>query len=104
MVPFIFFAIGWSIIANRKLELSEQDTDSLISTKSCPSAKHTTTNLNSHFPSSNSSPIDDDDRFFTQVAKELINKQIDDGLWAKAFALQDGDANKTKAQYIQIEG
>lgn len=30
MVPFIFFAIGWSIIANRKYELSKQNSDSLM--------------------------------------------------------------------------
>lgn len=102
MVPFIFFVIGWSIIANRKYELSEQDSDSIIPPKIYPSAKYTTTNPNSHSSSSNSVAIDDDDRFFTQVAKELVNKQIDDGLWAKAFALQDGDEKKTKAQYIKL--
>ncbi len=44
----------------------------------------------------------DEDQYFSQVAKEMVSGQRDEGLWAKAYALQDGDDKKTKAHYIRL--
>ena len=44
----------------------------------------------------------DDDALFTQVAKEIVREEIDEGLWAKAFALENGDERKTKAHYMRL--
>lgn len=44
----------------------------------------------------------DDDELFAQVAKEMVRKDIDEGLWAKAFALENGDEHKAKAHYIRL--
>ncbi len=46
--------------------------------------------------------VDDDDRFFAVVAKELSVGRKDVALWTKAFAFADGDENKTKALYIRL--
>lgn len=46
--------------------------------------------------------VDDDDRFFAVVAKELSLGRKDDALWIKAFALESGDGDKTKAHYIRL--
>ncbi len=46
--------------------------------------------------------IDDDDRFFAVVAKELSVGRKEVALWTKAFAFSDGDENKTKALYIRL--
>jgi uncharacterized RDD family membrane protein YckC len=43
-----------------------------------------------------------DDEIFLRVAKELAANQADPGLWTKAFALENGDDRKTKAQYIRL--
>ena len=43
----------------------------------------------------------DDDEFFAQVAREMATDKLDDGLWAKAYALQNGDEPKAKAYYIR---
>lgn len=45
---------------------------------------------------------DDEDQFFSSVAKELALGQPDEALWTKAFALEEGDENKTKARYIRL--
>lgn len=46
--------------------------------------------------------VDDDDRFFAVVAKELSVGRRDEALWTKAFALENGDGDKTKAHYIRL--
>lgn len=45
---------------------------------------------------------EDDDKFFEVVAKELSIGKKDETLWTKAFALENGDDNKTKAHYIRL--
>lgn len=45
---------------------------------------------------------DDDDKYFEIVAKELSIGKKDETLWTKAFALENGDADKTKAHYIRL--
>lgn len=60
-------------------------------------------------PTNNPEPISNeelvgniDDALFAQVAKELVNHKLDDGLWAKAYSLENGDEKKTKAHYIRL--
>lgn len=43
-----------------------------------------------------------DDEVFLQVARELAANQKDEALWMKAFALENGDAVKTKAHYVRL--
>ena len=43
-----------------------------------------------------------DDEYFLKVAQELANKRIDEALWTKAYALENGDERKTKAHYIRL--
>ena len=44
----------------------------------------------------------DTDDVFAQVAKELAAGVRDEGLWVKAFALENGDDAKAKAHYIRL--
>ena len=44
----------------------------------------------------------DDDKYYEQVAEELRENRIQDGLWTKCIAKSQGDDNKTKALYIQM--
>lgn len=43
-----------------------------------------------------------EDKYFSQVAKELIAGIKDEGLWAKAFSLENGKEPETKAHYIRL--
>lgn len=43
-----------------------------------------------------------DDALFTQVARELATRNVVEGLWTKAFALENGDDSKAKAHYIRL--
>lgn len=43
-----------------------------------------------------------DDDIFLKVAQELASKRIDEALWTKAYALENGDERKTKAHYIRL--
>lgn len=43
-----------------------------------------------------------DDQYFLLVARELSAKMHDEALWTKAFALENGDADKTRAHYIRL--
>ena len=43
-----------------------------------------------------------DDDIFLIVAQELASKRIDEALWTKAYALENGDERKTKAHYIRL--
>lgn len=43
-----------------------------------------------------------DEEVFLQVARELAANQKDEALWMKAFALENGDAAKTKAHYVRL--
>lgn len=45
---------------------------------------------------------DNDESFFLQVARELSNNQKDEGLWLKAYALENGDDAKAKAHYVRL--
>lgn len=47
-------------------------------------------------------PLGNADALFTQVAKELATGVRDEGLWVKAFALENGDDSKAKAHYIRL--
>ncbi len=44
---------------------------------------------------------DDDIQFYRLVAQELSINRRDEGLWTKAFALENGDERATKARYIR---
>ncbi len=44
---------------------------------------------------------DDDTKLYLIVAKELSLNRRDEGLWTKAFALENGDERATKARYIR---
>lgn len=44
---------------------------------------------------------DDDTKLYAIVAKELSINRRDEGLWTKAFALENGDEQATKARYIR---
>ena len=46
--------------------------------------------------------LNDEDRFYDVVAREIRENRIQDGLWTKAIAKSLGDENKTKAMYIQM--
>lgn len=46
--------------------------------------------------------LDVDDAVFLQVANEIRAGFKDEALWTKAFAMEDGDVNKTKATYIKL--
>ena len=39
---------------------------------------------------------------YTTVADEIESKNVDRGVWARAFAEANGDADKTKAAYIRL--
>jgi ATP-dependent protease ClpP protease subunit len=43
-----------------------------------------------------------DDQIFLDVAKELQAGTIDQALWTKAFAIENGDENRTRAHYIRL--
>lgn len=43
-----------------------------------------------------------DTDLYSVVADELKSNRIDDGLWTKAFALEGGEENATKARYIKL--
>lgn len=53
-------------------------------------------------PKSAISPTVSEDDLFAAVAKELMHNHRDEGLWTKAFALENGDDRKTKAHYIRL--
>ena len=42
-----------------------------------------------------------DDEFYLQASKEIEDKDINDGTWARAFANSEGSEEKTKALYIK---
>jgi maltodextrin utilization protein YvdJ len=42
-----------------------------------------------------------DDRFFDEVAKELLEKRVVPGVWTRAFADADGNTEKARAIYIR---
>lgn len=44
----------------------------------------------------------DEDSLFAQVAKEMASMEIDEGLWTRAYAFENGDENKAKARYIRL--
>lgn len=46
--------------------------------------------------------ISNDDDLFLKVAQELARKWVDEALWTKAYALENGDERKTKAHYIRL--
>lgn len=43
-----------------------------------------------------------DNELFSQVAKEIAAGIHDEGLWLKAFALENGDEAKSKAHYVRL--
>jgi ATP-dependent protease ClpP protease subunit len=43
-----------------------------------------------------------DDQIFLDVAKELQAGTIDQALWTKAFAIENGDEKRTRAHYIRL--
>ena len=43
-----------------------------------------------------------DDKFYNEVAKELLDGQIQAGAWARAFAEAEGDKERAKAIYIRL--
>ena len=47
-------------------------------------------------------PAKDRQDIYTVVADEIESKNVDRGVWARAFAEADGDAEKTKASYIRL--
>ncbi|MBN8439460.1 MAG: sel1 repeat family protein [Candidatus Accumulibacter sp.] len=62
-------------------------------------AKQSTTKLVDARHSSMESP---DEEVFLKVARELAANQKDEALWLKAFALENGDTAKTKANYVRL--
>ena len=44
----------------------------------------------------------DEQAFYNQVAHEIERKQLDNGLWVRAFALALGDDSKARAIYIAL--
>lgn len=43
-----------------------------------------------------------EEHIFEQVAREMHSDDIRQGLWLKAYAECNGDANRTKARYISL--
>jgi hypothetical protein len=44
----------------------------------------------------------DDQRFYDQVAEEILANDIKRGLWTKAYSRTDGNEAATKANYIKL--
>lgn len=44
-----------------------------------------------------------EEELYEKVANEIIQDNIDKGLWAKAFSNSEGDENKTKSLYIKYK-
>jgi hypothetical protein len=42
-----------------------------------------------------------DDKFYDDVAREILEKRLASGVWARAFAEAEGDSEKAKALYIR---
>jgi hypothetical protein len=92
-------AILWFVIANYLTKrLIERTTISFVDAPNIQRANLVAPN------GRRSETIDDtdEDQYFSQVAKEMVSGQRDEGLWAKAYALQEGDDKKTKAHYIRL--
>ena len=48
-------------------------------------------------------PLDNvDESVWEQASKELNSDSRNEGLWAKAFAISEGDENRAKAKYIEL--
>ena len=43
-----------------------------------------------------------DDKFYEEVAKELLDGSVQAGVWARAFSDAEGDKEKAKAIYIRL--
>ena len=41
-------------------------------------------------------------KYYEQVSKEIQSGIKEDGVWAKAFSISEGDEQKTKAKYIEL--
>ncbi|MFT4589121.1 MAG: hypothetical protein ACI9VS_002497 [Candidatus Binatia bacterium] len=46
--------------------------------------------------------MENDEKYYEIVAKEIRQNRINDAVWTKAIAESGGDENKTKAVYIQL--
>ncbi len=57
----------------------------------------------SQFPTfSPHKPFMQDDKFYDEVAKELLDGNVQAGVWARSFSEADGDKEKAKAIYIRL--
>ena len=46
--------------------------------------------------------MENDEKYYEIVAKEIRENRINDAIWTKAIAESGGEENKTKAVYIQL--
>lgn len=103
-IASVIISVLWFVVANHL-------TQRLLLRKSAeiqPSAdNHSSTQEQSVSRPQNEATLlspatDIEDRFFSEVAKELLAGKRDEGLWAKAYSLKDGDEKTTKAYYIRL--